>query len=102
MRSISNLVFQFQEFAKLRPLVRAEESLTSSQSLSKFDQLFDDYIYDKLKQHSPNCGHHRDYVELRDLLRWLVLCNKHIAHHHEQIVLVWKVEQHGDKECEQI
>jgi hypothetical protein len=66
MRSISNLVFQFQEFAKLRPQVRVEVFSISNQFLSKCDRLSDDYICDKQKQRSPNYVHHHDCVELRD------------------------------------
>jgi hypothetical protein len=102
MRSISNLVFRFQEFAKLRRQVREEVSLTSSQSLSMFDQPFGDYIYDKQKQRSPSCGHRRDFAELRDQLKWQALCNKHSGHHREQRELVLKVGLRDDKEFEQI
>jgi hypothetical protein len=86
MKSISYLVFQFQEFARLRLLVRAEVSLISNQFPLTCDLLSDDCTCDKPKQHSPNCGPHHDYVELRDQLKLLVRCNKHIAHHHEQRV----------------
>jgi hypothetical protein len=85
MRSISYLVSQFQEFAKRHLLVRVAESLTSNQSLLRCDLLSGDCICDKQKQHSPNYGHHHDFVELHDQLKLQGLCNKHIDHHRVQI-----------------
>jgi hypothetical protein len=102
MKSISNLVFRFQVFSKLRRQVHGAESLISNRSLSKCDRLFDDYICDKLKQHSPNYALRRDYEELRDRSKLQVLCNKHNGHHLAQKVRVLKVELRGDMECEQI
>jgi hypothetical protein len=98
MRSISNLVFQFQEFAKLRPQVRAEASLTSNLFLSMFDQLSDDCICDKRKQRSPNYVHHHDCAELRDQSKLLGLCSKHNDRHREQRVRALRVGLRGDKE----
>jgi hypothetical protein len=102
MKSISYLVFRFQEFSKLRPLVHAAASLISNQFLLVCDQLSGDCTCDKLKQHSPNCGPRRDYVESRDRLKLLALCNKRNGHHLAQKVRAWKVELHVGKECEQI
>jgi hypothetical protein len=102
MRSISNLVFQFQEFAKLRPQVRVEVSSISNRFLSKCDRLSDDYICDKQKLRSPNYVHRHDCVELRDQSKLLGLCSKHNDRHRAQRVRVLKVELHGDKEFVQI
>jgi hypothetical protein len=67
MKSISYLVFQFQEFARLRLLVRAEVSLISNQFPLTCDLLSGDCTCDRLKRHSPNYGRHHGFVELRDL-----------------------------------
>jgi hypothetical protein len=81
MKSISYQVFRFPEFSKRRLLVREEVSLISNQFLLACDQLSGDCTCGKPKRHSPNCVNHRDFVELRDQLKLLVRCNKHIAHH---------------------
>jgi hypothetical protein len=102
MKSISYLVSLFPEFSMLPLLVHVAKSSISNRSPSKCDLLFDDCTCDKLKQHSPNCENHRDYVESRDRLKSQVRCSKHTAHHREQKVRAAKVELHGDMEFEQI
>jgi hypothetical protein len=102
MRSISNLVYRYQECAMQRPLVRVEASLTSNLFLSRFDQLSDDCICDKQKQRSPNYVHHHDCVELRDQSKLLELCSKHNDHHRAQRVRALRVGLRGDKEFSQI
>jgi hypothetical protein len=101
-KSISNLVFHFQEFAKQRLLVRVEGCEVSNPSLLMSYLPYGDCTYDKQRQHSPNCDRHHDYVESRDRLKSLELGSKRIDHHREQKVLAWKVELNGDMEFEQI
>jgi hypothetical protein len=101
MKSISYQAFQFLKSAKLRRLVRVAKSLTSNQSLLVCDQLSGDCTCDRQRQHSPNCGPHRDFVELHDQSKLPVPCNKHSVHHRAQIMRVWKVELHDGKEFEQ-
>jgi len=101
MKSISYLVSQFPEFAKLRLLVRVAASLISNQFLLTCDRLSDGCTYGKLKQHSPNYGNHHDYVESHDQLKLQVRCSKHIDRHRAQRVRAANVELRGDMEFEQ-
>jgi hypothetical protein len=61
-----------------------------------------DYSDGKLKQHSPKCEHHRDFLELRDQLKSQELCSKRNDHYRGQKGRDEKVVPSDDKEFEQI
>ena len=92
----------FREFAMPHQLVREEVSEVSIPNLLEVYLPLSDCTCGKQKQRSPNCVPRLDYAESHGQLMLRVLRNKHIDHHLWQKLRVWKVEQHDDKEFEQI
>jgi hypothetical protein len=89
-------------FSTLHQLVHVAECANATLIPSNVCQLLHGCTYGKQRQHSPNCDHHLDYVELHGRLMLPVLSSKHIVHHREQRLLDVKVELSDDMECEQI
>jgi hypothetical protein len=54
MESKLYLVYQYLEYAKQHPLAHVVCGAGANQDPLKFYQLLDDYIYDRLRPHSPN------------------------------------------------
>jgi hypothetical protein len=77
MGSKSAVVYLFLKFAKQHRPALVAYSEAAILNPSKFYLLLGDYIYDKLKLHSPKHGHHPLILESHDQLRWQLHHSKH-------------------------